>query len=52
MVRFQEELREHLRSSGDIYKEIRESGQLSDELEEKLKAEIEKFKQGFNVETS
>ena len=52
VVRFQEELREHLRSSGDIYKEIRESGQLSDELEEKLKAEIEKFKQGFNVETS
>jgi F-type H+-transporting ATPase subunit alpha len=52
VVRFQEELREYLRSSGDIYKEIRESGQLSDELEEKLKAEIEKFKQGFNVETS
>ena len=52
VVRFQEELREHLRSSGDIYKEIRESGQLSDELEEKLKAEIEKVKQGFNVETS
>ena len=52
VVRFQEELREHLRSSGDIYKEIRESGQLSDELEEKLKAEIEKAKQGFNVETS
>ena len=52
VVRFQEELREHLRSSGDIYKEIRESGELSDELEEKLKAEIEKFKQGFNVETS
>ena len=52
VVRFQEELREHLRSSGDVYKEIRETGQLSDELEEKLKAEIEKFKQGFNVETS
>jgi F-type H+/Na+-transporting ATPase subunit alpha len=52
VVRFQEELREYLRSSGDVYKEIRESGQLSDELEEKLKAEIEKFKQGFNVETS
>ena len=52
VVRFQEELREHLRSSGDVYKEIRESGELSDELEEKLKAEIEKVKQGFNVETS
>jgi F-type H+-transporting ATPase subunit alpha len=52
VVRFQEELREYLRSSGDVYKEIRESGELSDELEETLKAEIEKFKQGFNVETS
>ena len=52
VVRFQEELREYLRSSGDIYKTIRESGELSDELEEKLKAEIEKSKQGFNVETS
>ena len=52
VVRFQEELREYLRSSSDIYKEIRETGELPDELEEKLKAEIEKFKQGFNVETS
>ena len=52
VVRFQEELREYLRSSGDIYKTIRESGELSDELEEKLKAEIEKSKQSFNVETS
>jgi len=52
VVRFQEELREYLRSSGDIYKTIRESGELSDELEEKLKAEIEKAKQSFNVETS
>jgi F-type H+-transporting ATPase subunit alpha len=52
VVRFQEELREYLRSSGEIYKEIRESGELSDELEKTLQAEIEKFKQGFNVETS
>ncbi len=52
VVRFQEELREYLRSSGDIYKEIHETGELSDELENKLKAAIEKFKQGFNVETS
>ncbi len=52
VVRFQEELREYLRSSGEIYKEIRESGELSDELENTLQAEIEKFKQGFNVETS
>jgi F-type H+-transporting ATPase subunit alpha len=49
VVRFQEELREYLRSSGEIYKEIRETGELSDELEKKLQAEIEKFKQGFNT---
>jgi len=47
--RFQDELREHLRTEGSIYKEIAESGDLSDELTEKLSAEIEKFKQGFNT---
>ena len=30
--RFQEELREHLRSEGVVYEAIRESGDLSDEL--------------------
>jgi F-type H+/Na+-transporting ATPase subunit alpha len=48
--RFQEEVREHLRAEGSIYKEIRESGDLSDELAGKLEAEIRKFLQGFNVE--
>ena len=52
VVRFQEELREYVRSSSDIYEQISKTGELPDELEEKLKAEIEKFKQGFNVETS
>ena len=47
--RFQDELREHLRTEGSVYKEIAESGDLSDELAEKLSAEIEKFKQGFNT---
>jgi len=47
--RFQDELREHLRTEGSIYKEIADSGDLSDELTEKLSAEIEKFKQGFNT---
>ena len=47
--RFQDELREHLRTEGSVYKEIAESGDLSDELTEKLSAEIEKFKQGFNT---
>src|SRR5437773_2854881 len=47
--RFQDELREYLRTDGTVYKEIAETGDLSDELTEKLSAEIEKFKQGFNT---
>jgi len=47
--RFQEELREYLKTEGGIYQEIAESGDLPDELAERLDAEIEKFKQGFNV---
>ena len=52
VVRFQEELREYVRSSSDIYEQVSKTGELPEELEEKLKAEIDKFKQGFNVETS
>jgi F-type H+/Na+-transporting ATPase subunit alpha len=48
--RFQEELREYLRAEGSIYKEIRESGDLPDELAKRLDAELEKFKKSFNVE--
>jgi len=47
--RFQEELREHLRAQKEIYKTIRESGELSDETAEKLKAEIAKFSDTFAV---
>jgi F-type H+/Na+-transporting ATPase subunit alpha len=47
--RFQDELREYLRTEGSIYKEIAETGDLPDELAERLNAELEKFKQGFNV---
>jgi F-type H+-transporting ATPase subunit alpha len=50
--RFQEELRESLRADGSIYKEIVETKDLGDELEGKLKQQVEKFKQGFNVEAS
>ncbi len=50
MQRFQDELREHLRSEGSIYKQIKESGELPDDLAEKLNAEVEKFKKGFNVQ--
>jgi F-type H+-transporting ATPase subunit alpha len=47
--RFQDELREFLRAEGTIYKETRETGDLPDELAERLGKEIDKFKQGFNV---
>jgi F-type H+-transporting ATPase subunit alpha len=48
--RFQDELREHMRTEGSILKEIRESGDLSDELAARLEEEIKKHKQMFNVE--
>jgi F-type H+/Na+-transporting ATPase subunit alpha len=48
--RFHDELREHLRSEGSVYEAIRESGDLSDEVEEKLKAELEHFANVFSVE--
>ncbi|CAN5217878.1 F0F1 ATP synthase subunit alpha [soil metagenome] len=47
--RFQEELREFLRSEGDILEAIREENDLTDEIVEKLEAAIEKFKQSFSV---
>jgi F-type H+/Na+-transporting ATPase subunit alpha len=50
--RFQAELRESLRAEGSIYKEILETKDLGDELEGTLKQQVEKFKQGFNVEAS
>ena len=45
--RFQDELREHLRAEGTIYQEIKESDDVSDEVGERLTAEIEKVKRGF-----
>ena len=45
--RFQDELREYLRADGEIYKAIRESGDLSDETSGRLDAEIAKVKNGF-----
>ena len=48
--RFQDELREYLRTEGSIYEQIRETGDLPDDLAEQLNKEIEKFKQMFNVE--
>jgi F-type H+-transporting ATPase subunit alpha len=47
--RFQQELREYLGSEGSLYEEIREGKDLPDELQEKAKAAIEKFKETFSV---
>jgi len=50
IARFQDELREHMRSEGSIYKAIRETGELSDDTEKQLRAELDKFANTFNVE--
>jgi F-type H+-transporting ATPase subunit alpha len=47
--RFQDELREYLRTEGSLYGEIREQKDLSDDLQEKLTAAIEKFKSSFAI---
>jgi F-type H+/Na+-transporting ATPase subunit alpha len=48
--RFQEELREYMRTEGKILQEIRDTGDLPDELAERLEAELKKFKQSFSVQ--
>jgi F-type H+/Na+-transporting ATPase subunit alpha len=48
--RFQEELREYLRTEGSIYAQIRDAGDLPGELEESLKGEVEKFGNTFAVQ--
>ena len=48
--RFQDELREHLRSEGTILKAIRETGDVSDETDKKLREAIDSFSNTFNVE--
>jgi F-type H+-transporting ATPase subunit alpha len=47
--RFQDELREYLRTEGSVYEDLREQKDLSDDLQEKLTSEIEKFKSNFAV---
>jgi F-type H+/Na+-transporting ATPase subunit alpha len=48
--RFHDELREHLRTEKTILETIRTSGDLSDEIAEKLAKELEHFQSVFNVE--
>ena len=48
--RFQDELREHMRTEGSVLTAIRDQKELSDELTEKLHAELKKFAGMFNVQ--
>ena len=48
--RFHDELREHLRTEKAVLSSIRESGDVAEETEEKLKAELDKFLKSFNIE--
>ena len=48
--RFQDELREHMKTEGTILNAIREQKELSDELTEKLNAELKRFASRFNVQ--
>jgi F-type H+-transporting ATPase subunit alpha len=48
--RFQDELREHLRTEGSLYETIRESAELADETAKRIDGELEKFKRAFNVQ--
>jgi F-type H+-transporting ATPase subunit alpha len=47
--RFQDELREHLLTEASIYDQIKETGELPDELAAKLDVEIAKFKDSFSA---
>ncbi len=48
--RFHDELREHLRTERSVLEAIRESGEISDDTDAKLKAELERFVDVFAVE--
>jgi F-type H+-transporting ATPase subunit alpha len=48
--RFQDELREHMRTEKSILDAIREQKEISDELEQKLNAELKRFAGMFNVQ--
>jgi len=48
--RFHDELREHLRTEGSLLKEIREGGDLPDDLTERLDGELKQFLQRFGVQ--
>jgi F0F1-type ATP synthase alpha subunit len=39
-----------MRTEKSLYEQIRDTGELPDDLAEKLNAEIEKFTNGFNIQ--
>jgi F-type H+/Na+-transporting ATPase subunit alpha len=47
--RFLGELRDHFRAEESVLNEIRDSGALSDELQEKIEGELDKFVKGFKT---
>ena len=47
--RFLEELRDHMKADETILKEVREKGDLPDELRERLNTELERFVKGFKT---
>jgi F-type H+-transporting ATPase subunit alpha len=47
--RFQDELREFLRTEGSIYEEIQKEKDLSDDLQERMHEQIKDFKETFAV---
>jgi F-type H+-transporting ATPase subunit alpha len=48
--RFHDDLREHLRTEKTVLASIRETGDVTEETEGKLKAELDKVLKGFNIE--
>jgi F-type H+-transporting ATPase subunit alpha len=48
--RFQDELREYMRTESKILKEIAEQRELTDDVSKRLDEEMQKFKKSFNVE--
>jgi F-type H+-transporting ATPase subunit alpha len=47
--RYLQELRDHFRADGAVLKEIRETGDLPDELRERLDQQLQQFAKGFKV---
>jgi F-type H+-transporting ATPase subunit alpha len=48
--RFQDELREHLRAEESVFKTIRDTGDIDEDTDKKLRAELDRFANTFNVE--